>query len=233
MSIAYSSQLVTNGLVFCADPANPNSYTNPSSIMYDLVGNTTGGTISAATYSSLNNGGLVFNGSTASVIFPRTSAYEPATGITLEASFYMTTKNAFNTIMSKPFNGPVWTTPYASYFLRVQAASLQVGFNINGTYTFFDDTFNYLINTFYHVTFTYASGSAKFYRNGVNVTTSAFTNGSITYSTPPLIIGADYGASPLGDWFTGRIYDVKVYNRDLTSSEITQNYNAVRYRFGL
>jgi hypothetical protein len=34
------------------------------------------------------------------------------------------------------------------------------------------------------------------------------------------------------DW-DGQIYYVAVYNRELTNDEITQNYNALKGRFGL
>ena len=36
-----------------------------------------------------------------------------------------------------------------------------------------------------------------------------------------------------GNNFTGRIASVQVYNRVLTASEIVQNYNATKRRYGL
>ena len=38
-------------------------------------------------------------------------------------------------------------------------------------------------------------------------------------------IGAGFGSSPVGELFTGNIYLSKVYNRVLTSTEISQVYN--------
>jgi hypothetical protein len=34
-------------------------------------------------------------------------------------------------------------------------------------------------------------------------------------------------------WFNGKINNVSVYNRALTQTEITQNFNAQKSRFGL
>ena len=34
-------------------------------------------------------------------------------------------------------------------------------------------------------------------------------------------------------WFNGRVYNVKIYNKALTTAEILLNYNATKGRFGL
>ena len=56
------------------------------------------------------------------------------------------------------------------------------------------------------------------------------------YATPNLTttlrIGGDE-ALPNSEGFQGSIAYVNVYNRALTSSEITQNYNASKSRFGI
>ena len=60
--------------------------------------------------------------------------------------------------------------------------------------------------------------------NGVGF--SSVNNGSFTFDG-----GDDYINS--GNYFTGRISNVQVYNRALTSQEIVQNYNATKKRYGL
>ena len=74
-----------------------------------------------------------------------------------------------------------------------------------------------------------SSGNVKLYRDGVLVST-----GTLTSSIPSNInfrIGADVngGAESLG----GNIYNVKVYNQVLTAAEVTQNFNALRGRYGI
>jgi len=52
------------------------------------------------------------------------------------------------------------------------------------------------------------------------------TKGNITY--------ANDGADRLnGLYFAGKIGIVNIYNRELTTSEISQNFNALKSRFGI
>lgn len=79
-----------------------------------------------------------------------------------------------------------------------------------------------------------SSGNCVLYKNGVQVNTGVLT-GSIT-AGPNFRIGADtkstgYGAG--GEQFTGTIYSQKLYNRVLSATEIAQNFNAHRARYGL
>ena len=79
------------------------------------------------------------------------------------------------------------------------------------------------------------------YANGVLLSkTSSFTAGSLNSSIPSgaarLAIGAAIGKknsnSPLG-LFNGSMGNISIYNKTLTSDEITQNYNATKGRYGL
>lgn len=73
----------------------------------------------------------------------------------------------------------------------------------------------------------------RLYVNGVQVTYSTVIR---TVPTPlpntadPLIIG---GATWIPRYFTGKVGGVKLYNRALTASEITSNFNAIKSRFGI
>ena len=37
----------------------------------------------------------------------------------------------------------------------------------------------------------------------------------------------------LGNYFDGKISNVKMYNKTLTASEVAQNFNALRGRYGI
>ena len=74
-----------------------------------------------------------------------------------------------------------------------------------------------------------SAGNVVLYRDGVQVAT-----GTLTGSIPSNInwrIGTDVNGT--GEAMNGNIYNIKVYNRVLTSSEIAQNFNAHRARYGL
>ena len=95
----------------------------------------------------------------------------------------------------------------------------------------------FVANTWYHIGLTYTGGGAtstnkQLYVNGVNV--SFNTSGSANLNIPAnstLSIGRDHGRTTAH--FNGKIANFKIYNRALTASEIKQNFNATRSRFGI
>ena len=77
------------------------------------------------------------------------------------------------------------------------------------------------------------STGMSIYQNGLLVSSVSASGltwfGGTTYDT---VLGRNYVSSANGS-FTGNIGLVKVYNRALTQDEITQNFNALRGRFGI
>ena len=67
-------------------------------------------------------------------------------------------------------------------------------------------------NTWTHLAVTYDRATLRLYVNGVQVASAAAT-GNIATSTNPLQIGGD---SLYGQYFSGRIDEVRVYNRALS-----------------
>jgi len=84
-------------------------------------------------------------------------------------------------------------------------------------------------NTWYHAVFSKDTlGTGSVYVNGVLEGRGAMSTGAATNA--PFQIG---GSTTLVRWFNGKISTTRLYNRALTQSEITQNYNALKSRFGL
>lgn len=77
------------------------------------------------------------------------------------------------------------------------------------------------LNTWTHLAITYDGTTMRLYVNGTQTSTLA-TTGSITATTNPLRIG---GTTALGQYFTGLIDEVRVYNRALAASEIQTDMN--------
>ena len=71
-----------------------------------------------------------------------------------------------------------------------------------------------------HLAVTYNGTILRYYVNGVQVSTLSRT-GAITTSTGPLRIGGN--GSWATEFLTGRIDEVRVYNRALTAAEITSD----------
>jgi hypothetical protein len=74
-----------------------------------------------------------------------------------------------------------------------------------------------------------SSNSVIFYKNG-NLKATATSIHSITSGTTSLRIAADTDNSR---YFNGTISQVQLYNRALSASEVLQNYNSTKTRFGL
>ena len=90
------------------------------------------------------------------------------------------------------------------------------------------------LNKIYSVSSTYDGQNYKFYCNGqlkaTKVLSGPATNGYIT----PLTIGRDSrrsSSSAHSNYFNGRVFEARVYNRVLTDDEILHNYRVDKYRF--
>jgi hypothetical protein len=77
-------------------------------------------------------------------------------------------------------------------------------------------------NTWSHLAATYDGATVRLYVNGVQVASRAQT-GNIATSSNPLQIGGD---TDYGQYFSGIIDDVRVYNRALSASEIQADMNS-------
>jgi hypothetical protein len=76
-------------------------------------------------------------------------------------------------------------------------------------------------NAWTHLATTYDGATLRLYVNGVQAASRALT-GTIRTSTQPLRIG---GNDIWGEWFAGRIDEVRVYNRALTANQIQADMN--------
>jgi hypothetical protein len=85
------------------------------------------------------------------------------------------------------------------------------------------------LNRWYHAVFSKDTlGTGSLYVNGVLEGRGAMSLG--TPENVPFQIGGD---TALPVWFNGRIPITRLYNRALSQAEVTQNYNAIKSRFGL
>jgi hypothetical protein len=84
------------------------------------------------------------------------------------------------------------------------------------------------VNAWHHIVATYDGSLLRIYRNGSYVSTSSASSGAITNTVKTLTIGVRGG-----QYFDGRIGITNIYNRTLSASEIKQNFNSLRARFGL
>ena len=222
-SRSWPTQIVTNGLVLFLDANNTNSYPGSGTSWYDLSGNGNTGTLTnGPTFSGENGGTIVFDGVDDYVNVANASSLN-ASAQTISVWYNATTiPGRQATIIGKhdtagSNNGyNFWTTNYAQ--IKVANVGYDSGLGTG------------VANVWYHLTFAYTSNvSLTGYLNGVSMGTSGLANFSI--SSQPLRIGRSVDS--FWSLFTGKIPVVTVYNRQLSDSEVLQNFNLTRDRFGV
>jgi hypothetical protein len=239
MALQYSPRIVTDGLVLALDAADKNSYPGSGTTWTDISRNSYNGTLTnGPTFNSANGGSIVFDGVDDNVSIPNSITSNFSTnGITVEAWVYHNNFTGSQAYINNWFN---FTSPQKGFILRTFNGQTYPSFwwcwgSISGTNSY--STVNatsspFSINTWYHVVGIYEKNiSARIYVNGILKGTNSSVPYDIVYDTAN---GVSVGTSNINtSRMNGKISITKIYNRVLSSSEITQNYNATKTRFGL
>lgn len=212
-------QIITNGLSLIVDPNFTPSFPKGGTSLYDLGPSGSVGTLfngASYSYSPTGGGSIVFDGSDDYVSF-NSSVQSYFTNCTFEAVVKVGKISSKQAIFSS-YDGIGWG-------MEILADNTFNFFGFQAVGSFFDITSSSTValNNTYVVTGTFTGGSSSsIYVNGVLQKTSATARTSITKnSNSPLVLGV---APPTAIPFKGDILNVKIYNRALTSSEVTQNY---------
>ena len=127
-------------------------------------------------------------------------------------------------------------TVNTQYSLFQEGTSIRCRVNIGGSIinTISVTTATYMNTTdWHHVVFTFTSGSQVCYINGSQVGTGT-TSGTISTNSGGMSIGVFGGyTGARGYYYNGSLAMCRVYNRVLSATEVLQNYNAQKSRFGL
>ena len=90
------------------------------------------------------------------------------------------------------------------------------------------------VNTWQHVAYTWYGTSCRFYKNGVEYTTTR--SGLVTPQGTKFNIGTpawSWGEGNSSYNFNGKVGSVKAYSKGLTATEIQNNYNRTKSQYGL
>ena len=226
MAVGYNPKIITDGLVLALDAGNAKSYPGSGTAWSDLSGNSNNGTLTnGPTFSSANGGAIVFDGS---------DDYVQVTGsITV-------TSATFITWIKRDGSQTDWSGLIHSRNGNI----VGLHFNQGGTkiaYTWNNASNTYLWNSnllipndqWCMVALSVNPTSATAYlcqSSGITSNTNTVSHPSQTLSD--ILIGRD-DAFATGRAYDGNMAVAQIYNRALTASEITQNYNATKGRFGL
>ena len=212
------NNIVKRGLIFHIDAGINDSYTGVGSTIYDISGNEYIGTLTnGPTFSTTNGGCIVFDGSNDYIELNTNSIITGTQSFTIE-SFYTITGSG---------GGALFGNYNASYQSNTIWFSGQYGIYINSAC--YASSAPITSGTHHMVATRDSNGVVKVYLDIVlsnTVTLNASISNSLNYR-----IGTDAGNTQ--EPFTGNLYNMRIYNRDLSTNEILQNYNCQRNKFGV
>jgi uncharacterized repeat protein (TIGR01451 family) len=174
----------------------------------DASGQGNAGTVASGTWTSQGKFGsaLTFNGTSTRVTVPDSNSLD-LTDMTLEAWVYPTAGGGWRDV--------VYKGPNDNYYLE---SSSDAGPPATGG-VFASPLYGgsaLALNTWTHLAATYDRQTVRLYVNGTQVGSRAET-GPLLASNGVLTIGSD---PTYGQWFAGRIDEVRVYNAALTQAQI-------------
>jgi len=231
MGITYNPSIVSSGLVLALDAGNPKSYPGTGTTWTDLSGRGNTGTLTnGPTYSSANGGSIVFDGSNDYVDCGNSAVFNQSGG----KSFTVTCWAKFNSTPAahNPIFNKAATNGTFEYTLGLSSSgSVQWFTSSNGTSWVLRDvgeTISTGIWYYYAVGFNFNSQVSFASVNGKQIYTAAQTgifNGSRAFE-----IGRHNDPTTT---MNGNIAQVSIYNRALSAAEVSQNFNALRGRYGI
>jgi hypothetical protein len=232
--------IVKDGLVLYLDAGSPNSFYSPTAgtTWKDISGNTNNGTlINGPTFNTGSGGSIVFDGTDDYVTLLNSINITNIFTISVWCSF--AELGSIGSGFTKRKTLISYNYPYSSNngFAFIGSGNNGTDFFISiGTdQKFATSTTGYIsLNTPVMLTVVANAGNEliRLYKNNTEVNYAGRTDANINIiynNTPNIGI-----LSPAGqNYMNGSIYNTVIYNRALTSSEINQNFQATRARFGI
>jgi len=225
--------IVTNGLVLNLDAGNPFSYlsgssgttwTNTVAVSSSISGTLVNGPVYA-------NGAISFDGvddecNIGNVLFNSASAATIDMWIripSMSVGKYITAKGSagdgiYTFIL---YTGPGPSGGLSSYI------RFSMG-NQSGSTSSVIEYGNLNFNQWYNFTFTYDGSFVRGYQNATSPQSSSLSGNLYTTTSPIQLASSKYGAQSACSFS-----NFKIYNRALSATEITQNFNALRGRYGI
>ena len=222
-TVSDPSGIIATGLDILLDAGNSNSYSGSGTTWTNLAPSTTpfsNATLSSATgtntYSSSNSG--YFDECRAFISIGSSITYPT---MTYSVWCYPDNLGGYQTLVDQGNDN--WYFGFQGTTLITYDPNTSTGSGVVAN------------NNWYNLTMTHTQNDVvKFYINGIK---HSQTEG--TYNTAPTFSQWNFGGAPVGtssagnERFEGYIAAIAVYNRALSATEVLQNHNALKSRFGL
>jgi len=217
MAFSRGPSIVKDGLVLYLDAVNQKSYPGTGNTWNDLSGNVNNGTL--VNNPNFDSVSIVFDGSSrrATLAYPFGQS-----GFTTVSTWY----NRVENVSSDSWRTLLSTTSTNIHHLISQNTTRELGI-WDGSFRGFGYT-PPIDGKFHNYTVVYQNETnATLYVDGLFISTITII---LNLTTSPI--------GSIGNWsgnnyWAGKISLTKIYNRELSSQEILQNFNATKGRYGL
>jgi hypothetical protein len=230
MSVYAGPNVVENGLVLALDAANPKSYPGTGTAWFDISGLGNNGTlVNGVGYNSGNGGSLTFDG-----------VDDYASGDLLSGSntsFTISSWIRTGSISSNQIFLSIGTEAVTGKAVHLRFLSSPTSFR----FSLYGSNLDVTLPTNASVNFTNVVCVLD-----SNQLQAVYQNGNFVSSRTPIVSVTANNRFNLGRWgleapefgypgeyWTGNISNVQIYNRALSAAEVAQNFNAFRGRFGI
>lgn len=230
MAYHHSPRIVTDGLIFAVDPANNKSHVSGSTTATDVISSANGSFSGNTQFLTQKQGVFDFDGTDDYIDFATYQVLDSSAAFTIAAWVHL---DAFS---------PVY--PGIVRLKTDQATGFIMGFSTQSGYEFFagsnanfvtiysDIDTSEVLTKWVYATLTYngsgrtSNSNYKLYLNGVSKTVSNAAGFSVCDNNTRIGMG-----NTTSTYWNGQISAVHVYNKELSATEILQNYNTLKGRF--
>jgi hypothetical protein len=225
-----TTDIIRNGLVFNMDAANRASYIPDATTSFNTI--------------DLSQSGSLYNETSGSLGLPKAwtfdgaDAYIDLGNLTLLNGATNASWGFWANVDTTPNQMPItqWDGSNNVFYVYFNGAStlkvaMNGGFVFSTSFSFSAGVWNYFIITLDGGASS-ASNRVKGYVNGTELSNSESGVTSLNAATSNFNIGRRE-ASGGGFYFDGKIPNLHIYNRTLSSTEVLHNYNALKDRFNL
>jgi energy-coupling factor transporter ATP-binding protein EcfA2 len=212
----YDGGIPTDGLVLMLDAGFTPSYPTSGTSWYDLSSNANTCTLTnGPTFNSGNGGQIVFDGSDDFVSLP--NGIISGLGDFTVVQWVQNSGSGYTTFANYPSGElqVLWATNYVGFYLQNSSAYASAG--------------TYHTNAITMIVARRISYITTFFKNASLIVTGS-SQANLGSSSATFRLGLNTVSS---EAYSGKIFNTLVYNRGLTTTEITTIYNAQKGRFGL
>ena len=217
---------ITTNTILHLDAGLTSSYPGTGNTWTDLSVQSNNSTLSNVTYNSGNNGYLLFNGSTSQGSLTSNKYNVSYLGKTIFISAYLTSHMTLGTF--RAFLGSsAGSRNFNFYLYRDDSGNYQFHYSAGGVGGFSSILTSFAPGTWFTAALTQTTGNlTSYYYNGV-------LSGTDTNTFSQYLSGSTENIGRSDNFWDGRLGVVAIYKTALTSSEILQNHNSIKNRYGL